>query len=132
MAKFYLDEDVTRLITTDLRALGHDAASTDELGRKGQTDPKQLWFAATERRILVTCNRRDLVLLHEAWVVWQMPGGGTRPTHEGLLVIPNAGGALASAHADSIHRLLERDTDLRNRLLLLQPDGRWSEWQEPD
>ena len=90
VAPIYVDEDVDEDVARALAALGHDAISTRQAGNKGQRDSEQLAFSGRERRVLVTCNRRDFEALHEAWRVcareWNV---SVRPLHHGILVVPN-------------------------------------------
>lgn len=64
--RFYLDEDVTEKLVGPLVAIGYDAVSTKDVGRKGSKDFDQLLFAAVERRLLITFNAADFRLLHGA------------------------------------------------------------------
>ena len=52
--KFYLDEHIPRAVAEGLRRRGIDVLTIQDAGRVGDTDRKQLAFAAMKRRVLVT------------------------------------------------------------------------------
>ena len=99
MAAFYLDNDVAPAIARHLRAFGHRAATTQgrRLGRAG--DETQLLTAVQHGEILVTSNRRDFFLLHDAWLLWPPAWNVTPPPqHTGILIVPQAWPADVAAH----------------------------------
>lgn len=55
--RLYLDEDVDVLVAEMVRAHGFDALTTVEAGNLGVDDERQLAFAATEDRAVLTHNR---------------------------------------------------------------------------
>ena len=57
--ELYLDENVSVLVAKILRARGFKVTTTDEAGRKGTSDPKQLQFAVENGYTIVTMNRVD-------------------------------------------------------------------------
>ncbi len=133
MARFYIDEDVARAVAVALFDRGHYMVSTDEMGLKGQSDSKQLRWATSERRILVTCNRRDFELLHEALVVWMVPERAPDTLiHAGILAIPNVGGRVAHNQADAIDEFIVAVSDARNHLFRLHSNGTWTQWDDGD
>ncbi len=77
MARIYANENFPFPAVAELRRLGHDVLTTHESGRAGQriSDAEMLAFAASERRILLTFNRRHFIRLHEE-----------SPTHCGIVV----------------------------------------------
>lgn len=88
MTSLYLDSDVSVHVAGFLRAAGHDAVTTEELGLRRATDDQQLLVASQQGRVMVTHNRKDFVLLHDAWRRWAAAWGFlTAPAHPGILVL---------------------------------------------
>jgi predicted nuclease of predicted toxin-antitoxin system len=52
--KFYLDEHIPKGVLEGLRRRGVDVLTVQEAGRSGDSDERQLSFAAREGRVLVT------------------------------------------------------------------------------
>ena len=126
MALCYVDEGVTEDIAPLLRSRGHDTLITTEAGNKGFKDPRQLAFAAREGRVLITANRLDFVMLHEAWLSWSRDWEAeARAVHSGILIVPSGSGRLAERLADEVDRLLSSRIDLRNRLFRWRADAGW-------
>ena len=70
MADFYLDNDVSLRLAPLLRSVGHRVTTTRELGLSAASDDAQLLTAARNGWILITHNRRDFMMLHDAWRTW--------------------------------------------------------------
>ncbi len=83
---FYLDENFTVAVAKDLRRQGFVATTAEEESTKGASDPYQLIFAADRGWALVTHNRSDFQMLHEAWHLWSHRWG-VRQQHAGILVV---------------------------------------------
>ena len=66
-----LDEGVSHPLASLLRSHGYDADSAAELARLGLTDVQVLVQAALDGQTLVTHNRKDFRMLHEAWLTWR-------------------------------------------------------------
>ncbi|MGI8827950.1 MAG: DUF5615 family PIN-like protein [Chloroflexota bacterium] len=67
MAELYLDNDVSLRLAPLLRAAGHRVITTRELELADATDDAQLLTAAQQHWILITSNRGDFRLFHDAW-----------------------------------------------------------------
>ena len=68
MATFYANENFPFQVVRELRTLGHDVLTSLEAGRANQriADDEVLGFAASQKRALLTQNRRDFLKLHHA------------------------------------------------------------------
>lgn len=60
--KFYLDEHIPKAVVEGLRRHGIDVLTVQDAGRVGDSDRKQLAFAAMKRRVLVTFDDDFLAL----------------------------------------------------------------------
>jgi hypothetical protein len=77
VARIYANENFPYPVVEELRQLGHDVLTTSESGRAEQRlpDDKMLAFAISERRAVLTHNRRHFIGLH-----------AKRPDHCGIIV----------------------------------------------
>lgn len=92
--KFYLDEHIPRGVVEGLRRRGVDVLTVPEAGRSGDSDEKQLAFAARERRVLVTFDddflRLDATGVPHRGIVFSQPGRHTvGELIESLMLIAN-------------------------------------------
>ena len=90
MADFHLDNDVSLLLASLLQDAGHCVTTARHLGLAAATDDAQLVAAVQSGRLLVTHNRRDFTLLHDAWRTWPAAFGLTLPAHPGILALEHA------------------------------------------
>jgi len=67
MARLYSNENFPMQVVEELRRFGHDVLTIQETGKAGQSMPDEvvLAFAAQEKRILLTLNRRHFIRLHQ-------------------------------------------------------------------
>lgn len=79
--KYYLDEDLSPNIAEILRKSGIDALSVHEAEMCGADDLKQLEYASSRKRCLVTRNRNDFIRLTVQFF------NESRP-HHGVIIIP--------------------------------------------
>ncbi len=86
MARFFLDNDFPLGVGDELQRLGHSVESARSTNREDRHDEDQLLYAATAGRILITHNRRDFLLLHDAWRRWTRAWTVER-AHAGILVL---------------------------------------------
>lgn len=80
MARLYADEQYPYPVVELLRALGHDVLTVQEAGRANQKipDPDVLAFASSEKRAVITENRKDFFRLHR-----------TQLLHAGIIACTN-------------------------------------------
>ena len=64
----YVDEDVHKAFAKEIRRHGFDATSADEENRREVSDEKQLEYATSLGRALLTHNRQHFAPLHERWL----------------------------------------------------------------
>lgn len=68
--ELYLDEDVHVVIADLLRGRGFSATTAREEGQLARSDEEQLAYAVSQRKTLLTHNRRDLKPLPKSMPVW--------------------------------------------------------------
>jgi hypothetical protein len=73
-----------------LLSVGHDASTVRDLEATRLTDDTHLLTAARERRVLVTHDRNDFTLLHDAWLTWPAAFGLALPPRPGIVVLDPA------------------------------------------
>lgn len=87
MAELYLDNDVSLELAPLLRRTGHRVTTTRDLGLFRATDDAQLLTATRNHWTVVTYNRRDFTMLHDAWLNWPVAFGVALPPHSGITVV---------------------------------------------
>ncbi|SPF46573.1 conserved hypothetical protein [Candidatus Sulfopaludibacter sp. SbA4] len=77
MARLYANENFPFLVVAELRRLGHDVLTVQEAGKanRSTSDREILEFAISEKRAVLTLNRRHFIALHNR-----------RPGHAGVVV----------------------------------------------
>ena len=90
MAELYFDHNISRDVRVLLEQSGHRVLATREIGHERLPDDAQLLFAAKSGRIIVTHNRNDFQMLHDAWLTWPAAFGMSLPAHPGVLVLDQA------------------------------------------
>lgn len=115
MARFHLDHNVSNRIATVLRDHGHDVVTAWDLGLMGADDDVHLSVATDDRRVLVTQNKDDFILLHRAWRRWSalwraanlQAGINVVPyPHTGILIIPQSPHMTPDEAAMAVHHLI--------------------------
>jgi predicted nuclease of predicted toxin-antitoxin system len=74
--RLYLDEDVDVALASALRQRGIDVLTTQEAGKRQQTDDAQLEYAVQAGRVFFTHNRGDFARLHGQRVQEDRPHAG--------------------------------------------------------
>jgi predicted nuclease of predicted toxin-antitoxin system len=102
----YTNENFPLPTVEELRRLGHDVLTIQETGKANQSlpDVEVLAYAVSEKRVLLTLNRRHFVRLH-----------GQDANHEGIIVCTFDPDFLALARR--IHEAIEAQTQLANQLV---------------
>lgn len=80
MARLYADEQYPYPVVEYLRVLGHDVLTVQEARKANQKIPDAdvLTFATSEKRAVLTQNRKDFFRLHR-----------TQPNHAGIIACTN-------------------------------------------
>ncbi|XZN89050.1 MAG: DUF5615 family PIN-like protein [Microcoleus sp.] len=80
MARLYADEQYPYPVVQLLRDLGHDVLTVQEAGKANQGIPDSdvLAFASSEKRAVITENRKDFFRLHRL-----------QPLHAGIIACTN-------------------------------------------
>jgi hypothetical protein len=76
-----LDENMPTALAVELRRNGWDAVHANEIGLKRADDPDVLKRAVAERRVVVTYNTKDFILLDKEY-------RNAGLSHAGILVSP--------------------------------------------
>jgi hypothetical protein len=111
VASLYLDENIPKATARFLTERGHDAKTARQLGLEAFPDGKHLLVATQQRRILVTHNSRDFLLLHNAWLHWTNAWQISQ-RHPGILLFPQM---LAADIAQVVHDLMTHEHPLYAR-----------------
>jgi hypothetical protein len=114
VATLYFDEDVSHKLGSLLRSAGHTVYTTHQHGRVETSDGNQLLFAGTNTWTLITHNRRDFELLHDAWLRWTS-SWNLSSTHHGILIISQL--VTLEDNATAIDTILSAHPNLDNQLL---------------
>jgi predicted nuclease of predicted toxin-antitoxin system len=120
VAAFLVDEDVAIGVAAALRAAGHDAVTVDDLGRKGSKDDAVFWIAARLQRVLISHNLADFVLLHRAWLRWNIP-----QRHAGILLPRQTVAFRADDVARAVLQLTRIGMTTAQELYTLERDWNW-------
>jgi len=93
-------------VVEELRRLGHDVLTTLDAGNAGKALPDEavLASAATEKRILITLNRKHFIRLHSL-----------NSDHYGIIVCTVDPAFTAQAHR--IHETLEASVAMKGKLI---------------
>ena len=124
MAALYIDHNVSRETSARLRQYGHAVLETRERGAVRAKDDEQLLIAASENWVLITHNRKDFELLHDAWRRWST-AWQVAPAHAGILLLPQEAPWTPEVLATEINRFLLSGIALTTELYRLKASGTW-------
>ena len=123
MARFYLDENVSRDAELLLARYGHDSLHCVDAGTRSHQDPEHLQSASVAGRILVAFNWRDFRLLHQFWTALNA-WGNLGQSHSGILT--SLGEIDDILWANLLHAFVSERTSLTNQMWEWRPQqGRW-------
>ncbi len=127
MPILYLDEDVKYEIAHLLVASDRSLRTARDEGRLGASDPFQLIYAAEQGWTVVTCNRNDYHLLHDAWLLWSHRWAVTQ-VHAGILALDQ--GHPTTVMVEAISDFLRTAPSLVNAMFdWTARDGLWKPYQ---
>jgi len=122
---FYFDQNVAVQVATQLRYYGHHATTARDEGQTGVGDDRHLLMASLRGWTLVTHDRNDFSLLHDAWRRWSVAWQVTPlPQHAGVLVIPQGRWSAAEA-ARELDSFVRAGHPRTNELYHWQPGPGW-------
>jgi hypothetical protein len=121
----YLDNDVAFPLATLLRSRGHEVTTTLDLGRTQARDHLQLLIAAHNSWLFVTHNRRDFILLHDAWRLWS-EYWQIAPRHGGIAIVPQSQQWTIREMSRHLDILLAGGYPLANEIYQWQEQGNWT------
>ena len=113
MARLYANENFPFLVVAELRRLGHDVVTVRETGKANRATPdiEVLEFASSERRAVLTLNRKHFIALH-----------ALRMDHAGIVVC--SVDADFVGQAQRIHPALAAHADLSGHLIRVNRPAR--------
>lgn len=124
MADFYFDHNIAVEIAHVIRSSEHTATTAGEIGLASATDDEHLVIAAKRGAVLIMHNRKDFILLHDAWRRWSAEWNVTR-RHAGILVVAQLNPTWISRTATEVVTLVETDLSLANMLYIWRPAAGW-------
>lgn len=123
MARLYLDNNVSRDVQRFLLEYGHDVQRARQFqGMHRATDAYQLLFAVQLGAVMITHDRADFMLLHDAWRRCPDAWGG-HLDHHGILILLQE--RSPQNNAASVHERLIDGSPLRNELHEWRSTGGW-------
>lgn len=130
LASLLADHNFSRPLVLLLRGRRHDVVTSREIGLDRASDGLHLLESANLRRILLTYNERDFLLLHDAWLRWSM-AWGVQPRHAGVIAMPQRQRWSPSHALAEIETVLGRAIDpaseggMGNQLWMWRPARGW-------
>jgi hypothetical protein len=120
---FYADENISFALNDALRSYGHVVFTTRDERRLGASDGSQLLYAADRGWIILTHNRADFTMLHDAWHLWAH-AWRVDPKHAGIIILEQVEPARHAEVATLTHELCQQ-TLLLNTLFDWKPTTGW-------
>ena len=128
MAQLYTDHNVAVRVAEILHQSGHEALIARDVGLARAEDDEHLLFAVQQGRTLLTHNRKDFILLHNALCRWSAAWPAQpAPHHFGILVLQQDIGAAELSHA--VDSFLASAPYLPNELYRWQQNSGWTRLQ---
>ena len=117
MANFLTDVGVPLDLGRRLESAGHSVLRAYDAGIARAPDDEVLLAAVDRGHILITCNSKDFILLHHAWLHWPRAWGiQTAPPHTGILTLPQLRRTEYDQVAGAIDQLVAGRSYLPNEL----------------
>lgn len=124
MTRLHFDHNVAADLLPLLRGAGHDIVTADELSLSAATDAEHLLAAAEDKRVLLTYNARDFLLLHDAWRRWSTAWRVMRH-HAGILILTAPPALSIPESAREVDALLAAQLPLTDQLYRWGRSGGW-------
>jgi hypothetical protein len=124
VAELYFDHNVARSTATHLRSRGHQVVTAIDIGLEAAKDDEHFLTAAQHSWIMVTYDREDFILLHDAWRRW-LPTFNVEAVHAGILIIPQPPRWTVERAADELDAFVMRQLSFANTLHLWQSSKGW-------
>ena len=87
MARLFVDHNFSYRVASSSALARHDVLTARAADCEDQPDDAVLLWSVQTSRLLVTHNRKDFKLLHDAWLSWPAAFGIALPPHPGILVL---------------------------------------------
>ena len=87
MARLFVDHNFSYRFASSSSLVRHDVLTARDADCEDQPDDAVLLWSVQTGRLLVTHNRKDFKLLHDAWLSWPAAFGIALPPHPGILVL---------------------------------------------
>lgn len=100
--------------------------SAREIGQERSDDAEHLFIAAKQRRIVITHDRDDFILLHRAWQRWSA-GWHVSAFHSGILIVPQPPRLTVVQCDQEIESLIARQSALTNALFQWTTSAGWTD-----
>lgn len=117
MSGYFIDHNVTPALARLLEGDGQRALTARDLHLQRASDDVILLEAARRDLAILTQNRHDFEILHDAWRHWAVAWEreiGSPPSHAGILGLPQIARQEAQAVASAILALTGTGSQLRN------------------